>query len=191
LLDSLPQPFGIGVTAREQLVGDVLPARERRRPVQELKSRWFHILCRRLDPRPDRDDDARAPSSKRIVGKRDRQEPGRTGAPDERREAPAQRADLPVRRWAPLGEDQKRSPAVNELDEPTEIGRSRRRSGTPKAVQVRRLLPRDRPPEEVSVFAAKHVATQLRKRPAAVGGTRAERVRESRGDHVLQGAVRA
>jgi hypothetical protein len=74
-----------------------LARRQRRVPLQSLENGILEPLVRRRDRLGEGDDHLGAPTDERVVGERHGQDPLGLPAADERAEASAQRADLPVR----------------------------------------------------------------------------------------------
>jgi peroxiredoxin len=154
--DGLGEPGGGGFPSREQLVRRVLPGGERHRTPQQVEPRGLGVLGR-LDTWPEARHDARPPSNEGIVGQGDQEERLRPHPADERREPPPQGPNLPVRRGAALGEDDQGT-LPRDFDKAAKVGSRAGGAALPEPGRARAVGSLHRPPEEVGVLAAQHVA---------------------------------
>src|SRR5207247_512404 len=121
---------------------------------------------------------AGAPGAERVIGDRDRQEPGGGTAPDERAETAAERPDLSLRRWPSLREDDERSARANKVDQRAKIGCGSSRPATPEVVERGRVVRARGLPEKICVIAAEHIPAEHRARQTALTGAVGEGIDE-------------
>jgi hypothetical protein len=139
----------------------------------------------------DADEGERPSLDERVVGGRERNHELGVRPPDERRDPALERADRPVGRRSPLGGDEERAAAADDVDECAKVRGRRDPAPVPGRVEARaveRLRVGDLP-QEVGVVAGEHVACQ--EDLAAVGlGPLAQRVEQLGRQQLVERRVR-